>query len=118
MEEMFSSPVVKGTIRFFMTQSRSNDGLPSDTPVVLTSETNGNTYVIVNFKPDLGQMVDMSDCLDLTHGFTLSLFLDQATILTLKKGIRVGLDRSEFKFLRKKSVTPPADTGIVPPTAV
>lgn len=118
MEEIFSTPVVKGTIRFFMTQSRNNDGKPSDTPVVLTSETNGNTYVIVNFKPDAGQMTDMSDVLDLTHGYTLSLFLDKAVILSLVKGVRVGLDRSEFKFLRKKAETPPADTGIVPPTTV
>jgi|6_EtaG_2_1085325.scaffolds.fasta_scaffold10480_4 hypothetical protein len=91
------SPVVKGFIRHFKTASYKNDGVPSDTPVILESK-NHNHYVIISFKPQADDH-DVSDCAhDFTSGYTLSLYDVKSVLESLEKGMLIAVDSSEFDF--------------------
>ena len=93
----FDSPVVKGIIRHFKTASFKDGGVPSETPVILKSK-NGNDYVIISFKP-VGDSHDVSDCeYDATSGYTLSLYDVAAVLQTLRAGMKIAVDASEFDF--------------------
>jgi hypothetical protein len=93
----FTEPVVKGIIRHFKTASFKDGGVPSDTPVILKSK-NGNDYVIISFKPQ-GEGHDVSDCeYDATSGYTLSLYDVAAVLQTLRAGMKIAVDASEFDF--------------------
>lgn len=100
----FNTPVVKGFIRHFKTASHKNGGVPSDTPVVLTSK-NTNNYVIVSFKPQADGH-DVSDCAhDFTSGYTLSLYDVKSVLETLTKGMLIAVDSSEFDFYDEDDTT-------------